>query len=116
MDYIASENRYQSMQYRRCLIPASYYYEWEHQGTEKIRYAIQPYERKMMYMAALYRMDEKQPVFAVLTREAEPEIRFIHHRMPVLLSEKSCRDWLDPNHSPEDVLCEALRSTVYRKA
>ena len=67
----------------------------------------------MMYMAALYRMEGNQPVFAILTREAEPEIRFIHHRMPVMLPENVCRKWLDPQFSHEELLQKALLSTTY---
>ena len=106
----------ESMQYRRCLIPASHYFEWEHQGKEKVRYVIQPGEGEMMYMAALYRMEGNQPVFVILTREAESEIRFIHHRMPVMLPESACRDWLDPQISHKELLQKAVLSTTHHKA
>ena len=106
----------ESMLHRRCLIPASCYFEWEHQGKDKIRYAIRPGEDELMYMAALYRMEGNQPVFVILTREAEPGIRIIHHRMPVLLPESAWREWLAADQSPEEILQKALLSASYQKA
>ena len=41
---------------RRCLIPASNYYEWEKRGKEKIKYAIRPKGASLLYMAGIYRM------------------------------------------------------------
>ena len=38
------------MRQRRCLIPATCYFEWEHRGKEKIKYAIAPENNDMIYL------------------------------------------------------------------
>ncbi len=89
----------------RCVIPASGYYEWEHladpaSGARKTgpKYRIRPKDSSVAYLAGLYRIEERNgimvPVFAVLTREAAEEIRFIHDRMPVILSRGDIEAWL----------------------
>lgn len=83
-----------SMVSRRCLIPMSAYFEWESQGKEKIKYRITPENSGFSCLAGLYRFEENGPVFTVLTREAAPEIRFIHERMPLILPYGAKEDWL----------------------
>ena len=77
---------------RRCLIPASGYYEWEKRGKEKIKYAIKPSGTNVVYMADIYRMEDGRPAFTILTRAVSPAIAFIHDRMPVILPEAARLD------------------------
>ena len=50
---------------RRCVIPASWYYEWQHYRTSDGRmrtgekYAIQPRDSKITWLAGLYRFEKK---------------------------------------------------------
>lgn len=106
------------MKQRRCLVTASYYYEWEHVGREKIKYAIKTQGSDMIYMAGIYR-----PVFAggrfvkhecfILTREPADDIRFIHDRMPVILPREAMKDWLNPMYGAKDVLRAASINMEY---
>lgn len=86
----------QSMLQRRCLIPALYYFEWEKTGKNRIKYKIRPKGRGMITMAGIYRFERDlgAPVFAILTREAAPSIRFIHSRMPVIIPKNMRAAWL----------------------
>lgn len=73
---------------RRCLIPASWYFEWKNVGAEKKqRQAISLPGQKTLYMAGIYREDKDAdlPVFVILTRQASPSVSSIHTRMPVIL-------------------------------
>ena len=88
----------ESIERRRCLIPASYYFEWEKRGKERVKYALGA--GKMIYMAGLYRIEENGPVFTVLTREPMEQIAFIHDRMPVILSEEQRSLWLSTGYRP----------------
>lgn len=107
---------------RRCAIPASWYYEWAHaetpEGKRKTgeRYAIQPVGCRVLFLAGLYRMEERDgqpcPVFTVLTREATPELRRIHDRMPVILPREALRRWIDPATDPAALLPLALEEMV----
>lgn len=64
------------MKQRRCLIPATHYYEWEHRGRQSIKYAIRPERSRMLYLAGIYHLEKHDdvivPTFTVLTREASP--------------------------------------------
>lgn len=96
----------ESWERRRCVIPASYYYEWQHfsspDGKTKTgdRYMIQPEGATMTLLAGLYRIEDfegfKVPHFTVLTREPSGELQRIHDRMPVILSPETVSSWLHP--------------------
>ena len=87
----------QAMRERRCVIPAQNYYEWEGHKLGKQKYAIRAAGGSLCYMAGIYRYQEdaRLPVFVILTRPASPEVRFIHDRMPVLVSELQVGEWLN---------------------
>ena len=112
----------ESWERRRCIVPASWYLEWEHlQGNDGRtrtgdKYMIQPKDSAMTWLCGLYRIEEGLPVFVVLTREPGEEIRFIHNRMPLILPEKYIDDWIRPDTRPEDLLKEALTEMVFEKA
>lgn len=110
----------------RCVIPASWYFEWQHyQGSDgKIKtgdkFAIQPRDTEMIWLAGLYRIEErnnvKYPVFTILTGEPTEDLRKIHDRMPVLLPEQSVDEWISPKSDPERVAKTALTDMVYETA
>ncbi len=111
---------------RRCVIPASYYFEWEHlllpNGTRKVgqKYMIRPGNGAVAYLAGLYQIEEKRgfklPVFTVLTREPGEGIRFIHDRMPVILPNEMVKAWLDPGGEPAEIAERAITDMNFEKA
>ena len=114
----------ESWRQRRCIVPASYYYEWEHSvnpSTGKKRtgdkYQIRPAGSDVTWLAGLYRLEDiggiRVPVFVVLTREPGDEIRFIHDRMPVILPGAAVDEWIAPEGEPENVLHQALSEMEY---
>ena len=94
---------------RRCAVPASCYFEWEHltspDGRTKTgtRYRLQD-GTALTWLCGLYRMEEGIPCFVVLTREPGENIRFIHDRMPLILPEDAVSEWIRPDTCPEDLL------------
>ena len=86
-----------SMRERRCLLPASWYFEWQRVGsTKKQKHAISLPDGAPLAMAGVFR-EEKDiplPVFVILTREAAPGLSQIHDRMPVILAKEMQREWL----------------------
>lgn len=110
---------------RRCVIPASWYYEW---GTaqnapetrKKEKYAIRPAGAEVTYLAGLYRFEEHKgmrvPMFAVLTRPAVPPVQAIHDRMPLILPGESLEEWLRPDADPGRIAERALTNMVMEKA
>ena len=98
---------------RRCIIPASYYFEWDHiqvgnRMKVKDKYAIQPRNQQVTWLAGLYRIQQtdarfQYPVFTVLTRKPSMELAKIHDRMPVILPEDVIADWINPATFVSDV-------------
>ena len=101
------------MQQRRCLLPASHYFEWEKRQREKIKYAIKPAGSEMLYMAGLYRIEGNKARFTILTRTPADSISFIHDRMPVILPKEAMRDWLNPRYSATEILPTAMITMEY---
>ena len=108
------------MKQRRCLIPATHYYEWEHRGRQSIKYAIRPERSRMLYLAGIYHLEKHDdvivPTFTVLTREASPGISFIHDRMPIILPSEIITDWLDSRNDAVEVIQAAMLNMEYHPA
>ena len=96
------------MQQRRCLIPASHYFEWQRLANKKIKNAIRPVNSKEMYMAGVYRIQNGIPEFVILTREPGESIRHIHDRMPVILPREALNDWMNIRYSATEVMRSAM--------
>lgn len=107
---------------RRCIVPASWYFEWEHErgpnGKMRTRdkYMIQPKGVEMTWLCGIYRMVEGLPHFVILTREPGEEIRFIHDRMPLIMPKELVGEWIRPEVRPEELMDEALTEMVYERA
>jgi len=84
---------------RRCIIPASAYYEWKHTGKKrKEKYEFTLPGRGPLYMAGIYTADGQ---FAILTRDAAPAMTEIHDRMPAIIPKSLIKAWL--KDSPEAI-------------
>ena len=106
----------------RCIVPASWYYEWEHvlspSGKTKAgeKYAIMPKGGDMTWLCGIYRMEEGYPHFVILTREPGESISFLHDRMPLILPERELSRWIDPNVNPHVLLASVLTDMTFEKA
>ena len=116
----------ESWKQRRCVIPASYYFEWKHytdsNGNVRTgdKYAIQSLGSDVTYLAGLYRIEEsrdlKYPVFAVLTKTPTGDLKEIHDRMPLILPESAVDEWISPSGEPNKVVDKAVIEVVIEKA
>jgi putative SOS response-associated peptidase YedK len=87
----------ESWELHRCLLPANGFYEWYQDGITKQPYYIYPKHGKPVFFAGLYfpSTDEEQvPAFVILTMAAQPSVKEIHDRMPVMLGPKAQATWL----------------------
>jgi putative SOS response-associated peptidase YedK len=104
---------------RRCLIPASGFYEWMKQGTgRKQPFFISPRDGELFSFAGLWECwhdpeGEEVQSCTILTTTANEVMQPIHERMPVILGPSAEEQWLDPRAS-----ADALRSLLvpYRSA
>ena len=117
---------------RRCVIPASWYYEWgvlptdegynsrQQRDIKKAHFIIQPTGAEITFLAGLYRYEEhngKQiPMFSVITRESVEPVRSIHDRMPLMLKQEDVRDWVRTNASPSGITERALTDVIMEAA
>ncbi len=103
----------ESWQRRRCIIPASYYFEWEHvqKGNRMVagdKYAIQIPGQEVTWLAGIYRIESmdngfRYPVFTILTRMPSPALARIHNRMPVVLSSDMLIPWIRPSNTEKEI-------------
>lgn len=110
---------------RRCVIPAAWYYEWEHfrapDGKLKTgsKYIVQPKDAEITWLAGLYRFEKHKgievPVFAVLTRASSPELHKLHDRMPLILGKEIIAEWIRPDGVPAKAAETALTEMVAEK-
>ncbi len=93
---------------RRCLVPATGYYEWQQQEKWKQPFYIHRPEQKLFAFAGLW--DEwAQPgeeilySFTILTTEPVPAIAHLHNRMPYILPFNQESLWLQGQSPPYPV-------------
>jgi putative SOS response-associated peptidase YedK len=98
---------------RRCLIPASGFYEWQKVGAgRKQPYFIRPRDGGLFAFAGLWEhwhdpRGEVVETCTILTTEANDVMRPLHDRMPVILGTGAEGLWLDP-HADADFLHSLL--------
>lgn len=98
-----------AIKYRRCIIPASGFYEWEHIGDKKQPYYIQLADQSPMFLAGVWESwkapdGSELETFAILTTTANKLVAPLHDRMPVILHPATFTLWLSHNmHDPEQL-------------
>ena len=101
-----------SVQYRRCLLPASGYYEWDQQRN---KYTIG--HGKPFYIAGIFRPEDDHITrFCIMTQTPVPALTHIHDRMPVILQhlERATRHYEIPDE--EQAVAKFMDITCHRKA
>jgi len=84
---------------RRCLVPASGFYEWRQVAAGKQPCYIHPPDHALLLFAGLYEerhQDDGTPAltYTIITTEANSRLRPLHARMPVLLDIGDADTWL----------------------
>ncbi len=94
---------------RRCLVPATGFYEWERRGRARLPWLFRRDDATPFAFAALWEPDpDGEPAAVLVTTQANPLLAAIHDRMPALLVQpEACRAWLDP-HTGETSLRDLL--------
>ena len=98
----------------RCIVPASWYFEWEHyldKGGRKRtgdKYMIRP--------QGAYTAMNKGDAQGTDPREPGEKIRFIHDRMPLIMPGELVNEWIRPDTKPEELMPYALTDMDFEKA
>ena len=98
---------------RRCVIPASGYYEWQvKEDGSKQPFYINAGEG-MFALAGLYEWWKKPDgswllSATTLTKDSAPELAHIHDRNPLLLTPDTFEAWIDPHIEGEEDLLRAI--------
>lgn len=101
----------------RCVIPASWYFEWEHDKNKAgQKYALHPETPGLIWLAGLYRMENNLPAFVILTRPADNSLMWMHDRMPVLLPKSRISEWINPASDPERIIQFSLTKVRWETA
>jgi putative SOS response-associated peptidase YedK len=104
-----------AMRYRRCLFPASGFYEWRRgPGKEKQPFWVRPKGGGLVAFAGLWetwsdRDGGEIDSACILTTAANRTIAQIHERMPVVVAPADFDRWLDVGEFPPDAVADLLR-------
>jgi putative SOS response-associated peptidase YedK len=99
-----------AFKYRRCLIPADGFFEWQsvEDSSKKKPQFIYVGEREVFAFAGLWERwqspggDEVQTC-TILTTEPNQKIQRLHHRMAVILDKDDYAAWLSPDSKPDEL-------------
>lgn len=99
--------------HRRCLIPATSFFEWEKVDGKKVRRRLKISEYDIFSMAGIYdtfydKEGNKFEAFTILTTSANDSMRHIHDRMPVIIPKDLEDIWLNKENKNQVMLKELL--------
>ncbi len=98
-----------AVKFRRCIVPASGFYEWKAESSRKVPYYIHLSDGAPMGLAGIWEAwktseSSSLETFTILTTSANPLIASIHDRMPVILRPDSYGLWLNKDvKNPEQL-------------
>jgi putative SOS response-associated peptidase YedK len=93
---------------RRCLIPATGFYEWQQREDGKQPYRFRRKDLEPFAFAGIWefaRIAGEEIVSAcMIVGQPNPLVSGVHDRMPVMLLAEDYDRWLDPNSRPDELL------------
>lgn len=100
--------------YRRCLVPADGFYEWQTVEKSKYPFHIGMRDRSLFAFAGLWE-EWEQPegyleTFTIITTEANEKTKTLHDRMPVILEQRDYAEWLNPYNQKSETLEHLFQS------
>ena len=103
-----------ALKFRRCLIPADGFYEWQRTGKAKQPYCFEVNEGELFAFAGIWdrwRDPDGKTVetCSILTTTPNAVTSAVHDRMPVILDPDSYGLWLDPSMQNVAAASELLK-------
>jgi putative SOS response-associated peptidase YedK len=93
---------------RRCLVPASAFFEWSGTKGAKVKHRVGLSSGRGFGMAGIWQTTADGLEFTVVTTTPNEVVAGVHDRMPVIVKPRDYVDWLEPGAS-EDLLRWLLR-------
>ena len=98
------------IQNRRCLLPASCFYEWD---SRKHKVTLYGRDDDMLFLASVYQPEANGGRFVIITAPADETVKPIHDRMPVRIPEALIDEWLSNPERTREIL--EMASTPLRR-
>ncbi|ABM62074.1 SOS response-associated peptidase [Halorhodospira halophila] len=97
--------------HRRCLIPASGWFEWQKAEQGKVPHFIASRDDDLLCFAGVYEpaTEERAASFAIITQPSKAHLQPLHDRMPLVLAPECWDEWLDPEISDRKSVKAATR-------
>ena len=96
-------------QSQRCVLPITGFYEWQRQDNVRQPFYLSPTDEPALYLAGLWdewvnrETDEVLASCTVITTEVCSQLKFLHHRQPVMLTQDLVKFWIS-NETPKNEL------------
>jgi putative SOS response-associated peptidase YedK len=103
-----------ALKFRRCLVPADGFYEWQKTGKAKQPYCFQINDGELFAFAGIWNRwndakGEPLETFSILTTTPNAVTSSVHDRMPVILNPDNYDLWLDPGLRDAALVSDLLR-------
>ena len=90
-----------SIMNRRCIIPASGFYEWD---RYKARFRFSDPENELILLAGIYHEEHGKYHYTILTAQANESMQPVHDRMPLMIGRDEINTWIRENERVSDFL------------
>ncbi len=101
---------------RRCLLPATGFYEWDRDRT---KFVFKRPDARPIYLAGFYDLSGNRDSFVIITTRANDSMKPVHDRMPVMIDGSDVRTFLNDSQAALDMLREPMpqlqRSSDYEQ-
>lgn len=81
----------ESFENRRCIVPARGFYEWD---SYKNKFKFTYKNNSVMYIAGIFKFEQDNLRFVILTTKANLSMEKVHERMPLILQGNMFDEWL----------------------
>ena len=98
-----------AFQFQRCIIPASFFFEWQKGQSGKTPFCIKVKGEEIFGFAGLWFEVEGGHGCVIITTAPNELMEPIHNRMPAILRREDEDRWLDPDQTEPEILVEMLR-------